>query len=69
MKSYAVFSVLLIIVCVLGCSKQMPNKEIIEEVQRCEAAGLDAVAVNQGLHYGEVTSIQCAVPFEQRHRR
>ena len=37
----------------------MPNDEIILETKKCEEAGLDAVAVRNGMSY-EIVGIQCS---------
>lgn len=68
MKSYIVFSVLLIVVLVIGCAQQMPPEKIVAEIQRCEVAGLDAKPINNGLYRGEVTNIVCVMPRGRLNR-
>jgi hypothetical protein len=43
MKSYITFSVLLIVVLLIGCAKRVPNKEIIEEFNYVDEDSLKIV--------------------------
>lgn len=61
MKSYIVFSVLLIVVLLIGCAKEISNKQIIEEVQRCEVSGLDARQLYD-IVSGLTVGVECIVP-------
>jgi hypothetical protein len=61
MKGYTAFSVFLVLMVLLGYVKSMPDREIIEEVKRCETAGLDAQQVYE-VWSGLVVGVQCVVP-------
>jgi hypothetical protein len=62
MKGYIAFSILLVVVLLIGCSqKRTGNQELIEEFNRCVVAGMDPQQITSSLT-GEIVGIQCAIP-------
>lgn len=58
MKKLLLLLILLPIVFLSGCSKEISNDDIIKETKKCESAGLRAKTIPNGWTY-DVVKIQC----------